>query len=101
MGLSALAAGNLILYAVRIGYKIKAEISRLVLEKQQHTLMMDGKPQHSPWPNVGIAVCWVTSSEWASNAPITALEGASGWLCDAELLPEGEGARAGRVGPVR
>lgn len=74
VGLVALAAG--ILCALFDGDKVKAEISRVVLEKQQRTLVIDGKPQLSLWPNVGIALGRVTLSEPASNAPFAALESA-------------------------
>jgi AsmA protein len=74
LGLLALAAG--ILYAMFDGEKVKAEISRVVLEKQQRTLVIDGRPQLSLWPNVGISLGRVSLSERASNAPFAALESA-------------------------
>lgn len=74
IGLVALAAG--ILYALFDGDKVKTEISRVVLEEHQRTLVIDGKPQLSLWPNVGIALGRVTLSERASNAPFAALESA-------------------------
>jgi AsmA protein len=74
VGLVALAAG--ILYALFDGDKVKAEISRAVLEKHQRTLVIDGRPQLSLWPNVGISLGRVSLSERASNAPFAALESA-------------------------
>jgi AsmA protein len=74
VGLLALAAG--ILYALFDGEKVKAEISRAVLEKHQRTLVIDGRPQLSLWPNVGISLGRVSLSERASNAPFAALESA-------------------------
>ena len=74
VGLVALAAG--ILYALFDGEKVKAEISRVVLEDHQRSLVIDGKPQLSLWPNVGISLGRVTLSERASNAPFAALESA-------------------------
>lgn len=74
VGLVALAAG--ILYALFDGEKVKAEISRAVLEKHQRTLVIDGRPQLSLWPNVGISLGRVSLSERASNAPFAALESA-------------------------
>jgi AsmA protein len=74
VGLVALAAG--ILYAMFDGEKVKAEISRAMLEKHQRTLVIDGRPQLSLWPNVGISLGRVSLSERASNAPFAALDSA-------------------------
>jgi AsmA protein len=74
VGLMALAAG--VLYAMFDGEKVKAEISRAVLEKHQRTLVIDGRPQLSLWPNVGISLGRVSLSEPASNVPFAALESA-------------------------
>jgi AsmA protein len=72
--LLAIAAG--VLYALFDGDKVKAEISRAVLEKHQRTLVIDGQPQLSLWPNVGIALGKVTLSERGSATQFVALNSA-------------------------
>jgi len=74
VGLLALAVG--VLYALFDGDKIKAEISRTVLEQKQRTLVIAGQPKLSVWPNVGIQLDGVTLSEHASKAEFAALQSA-------------------------
>jgi AsmA protein len=74
VALLVIAAG--VLYALFDGDKVKAEISRAVLEKQQRTLVIDGQPQLSLWPNVGIALGKVTLSERGSATQFVALNSA-------------------------
>jgi len=74
VGLLALAVG--VLYALFDGDKIKAEISRTVLEQKQRTLVIAGQPQLSVWPNVGIQLDGVTLSEHASKDEFAALQSA-------------------------
>jgi AsmA protein len=74
LGLLALAVG--VLYALFDGDKIKAEISRTVLEQKQRTLVIAGQPKLSVWPNVGIQLDGVTLSEHASKAEFAALQSA-------------------------
>ncbi|MDZ7937441.1 MAG: AsmA family protein [Rhodoferax sp.] len=72
--LLVIAAG--VLYALFDGDKVKTEISRVVLEKQQRTLVIDGQPKLSLWPNVGIALGKVTLSERGSATQFVALNSA-------------------------
>jgi AsmA protein len=74
--LALLIAGVALLYAMFDGDKIKAEISRAVLEQKQRTLVIAGKPQLSIWPNVGIQLDGVSLSERASTTEFAALESA-------------------------
>jgi AsmA protein len=74
VGLLALAVG--VLYALFDGDKVKAEISRTVLEQKQRTLVIAGKPQLSVWPDVGIQLDGVTLSEHASQDEFAALQSA-------------------------
>ncbi|PQA77536.1 AsmA family protein [Rhodoferax sp. TS-BS-61-7] len=74
VGLLALAVG--VLYALFDGDKIKAEISRTVLEQKQRTLVIAGQPKLSVWPNVGIQLDGVTLSEHASKDEFAALQSA-------------------------
>ena len=74
VGLLALAVG--VLYALFDGDKVKAEISRTVLEQKQRTLVIAGKPQLSVWPDVGIQLEGVTLSERASKEEFAALKSA-------------------------
>jgi AsmA protein len=71
-----LVAGLLVLYALFDGEKVKTEISRVVMEKTQRTLVIAGTPKLSVWPDVGIAVEAVTLSEHASDKPFIALDSA-------------------------
>lgn len=74
MGLLAVAVGAL--FALFDGDKIKAEISRTVLEQKQRTLVIAGKPQLSVWPDVGIQLDGVTLSERGSSTEFAALKSA-------------------------
>ena len=74
LALLVLAVG--VLYALFDGDKIKAEISRTVLEQKQRTLVIAGQPKLSVWPNVGIQLDGVTLSEHASKEEFAALQSA-------------------------
>lgn len=74
LGFLVLAVG--VLYVLFDGDKIKAEISRTVLEQKQRTLVIVGQPKLSVWPNVGIQLDGVTLSEHASKAEFAALDSA-------------------------
>ena len=74
--LALLMAGVALLYALFDGDKVKAEISRAVLEQKQRTLVIAGKPQLSIWPNVGIELEGVTLSERASTTEFASLQSA-------------------------
>jgi AsmA protein len=74
VGLLAVAVGAL--FALFDGDKIKAEISRTVLEQKQRTLVIAGKPQLSVWPDVGIQLEGVTLSERGSSTEFAALKSA-------------------------
>ncbi|MDR7308334.1 AsmA family protein [Rhodoferax saidenbachensis] len=74
LGLVVLAVG--VLYALFDGDKIKAEISRTVLEQKQRTLVIVGQPKLSVWPNLGIQLNGVTLSEHASKTEFAALDSA-------------------------
>lgn len=71
-----LIAGVAFLYAWFDGDKIKAEISRAVLEQKQRTLVIAGQPQLSIWPNVGIELEGVSLSERASTTEFASLQSA-------------------------
>lgn len=72
LALLLLACG--VLYAMFDGDKIKAEVSRVVLEQKQRKLVIAGTPKLSLWPNVGIELDGVTLSEHASDAQFLALQ---------------------------
>jgi AsmA protein len=72
LALLLLACG--VLYAMFDGDKIKAEVSRVVLEQKQRKLVIAGTPKLSFWPNVGIELDGVTLSEQASDAQFLALQ---------------------------
>lgn len=74
LGLLALAVT--VLYALFDGDKVKAEISRVVLEQKQRTLVIAGKPQLSVWPDVGIQLEGVSLSERGSSTQFAALQSA-------------------------
>ena len=74
VGLLAVAVGAL--FALFDGDKIKAEISRTVLEQKQRTLVIAGKPQLLVWPDVGIQLDGVTLSERGSSTEFAALKSA-------------------------
>lgn len=71
-----LAAAVAVLFALFDGDKIKAEISRTVLEQKQRTLVIDGKPTLSVWPDVGFHLDGVTLSERGSSTEFAALQSA-------------------------
>ncbi|MDP2783121.1 MAG: AsmA family protein [Sulfurimicrobium sp.] len=74
--LALLAAGIGVLYALFDGEKIKAELSRAVLEQKQRKLDIAGKLELSVWPSVGIKLGRLTLSEPGGNAEFLALESA-------------------------
>lgn len=90
--LLALAVG--VLYALFDGDKIKAEISRTVLEQKQRTLVIAGQPKLSFWPNVGIQLDDVTLSEHASKTEFAALQSARISVALMPLLSKQVQARA-------
>ena len=71
-----LVVGAVVLYVVFDGEKIKSEISSLVLQKTQRTLVIAGTPKLSVWPDVGIELQGATLSEHASDAPFASMEAA-------------------------
>lgn len=71
-----LAIGAAVLYALFDGDQVKAQLSRSMLEQKQRTLVIEGKPQLSVWPNIGIKLDRVTLSERASQDEFVALESA-------------------------
>lgn len=71
-----LVIGAAALYGLFDGDKVKAELSRTMLEQKQRTLVIDGKPQLSVWPDIGIKLDRVTLSERASKDEFVALESA-------------------------
>lgn len=71
-----LAAAVAILYAMFDGDKVKAELSRAMLQDKQRTLVISGKPQLSVWPDVGIALEGVSLSERNSTAQFMKLDSA-------------------------
>ena len=64
------------LYAWFDGEKVKAELSRVMLQEKQRKLVITGVPRLSVWPNVGLALDHVTLSERASDADFVALDSA-------------------------
>ncbi|QDL56320.1 AsmA family protein [Rhodoferax aquaticus] len=71
-----LAAAVAILYALFDGDKVKAELSRAMLQDKQRTLVIAGKPQLSVWPDVGIALDGVSLTERNSTAQFMKLDSA-------------------------
>ena len=71
-----LAVGAGVLYVLFDGEKVKAELSRAMLDQKQRTLVIEGKPQLSLWPDVGVALDRVTLSEPSSKEEFVALESA-------------------------
>src|ERR1039457_2428071 len=77
-------AGLLVVIALGIAYvvvtfdanRIKAEITRIVKEKQQRTLSIDGELSLSFFPNVGVRLGKTTLSERASEQTFAALDSA-------------------------
>jgi AsmA protein len=88
----ALAVGAL--FILFDGDKIKAEISRTVLEQKQRTLVIAGKPQLSVWPDVGIQLEGVTLSERGSSTEFAALKSARVSVAVMPLLSQQVQARA-------
>jgi AsmA protein len=74
--LALLAAGIGVLYALFDGDKIKAELSRGVLEQKQRKLDITGKLELSVWPSVGIRLGRLTLSEPGGKDEFLALESA-------------------------
>ncbi|OGB31491.1 MAG: hypothetical protein A3F78_13190 [Burkholderiales bacterium RIFCSPLOWO2_12_FULL_61_40] len=71
-----LAVGAGVLYVLFDGEKVKAELSRAMLDQKQRTLVIEGQPQLSLWPDVGVALDRVTLSEPSSKEEFVALESA-------------------------
>jgi AsmA protein len=63
-------------FALFDGKRLKAEVSRAVFEQYQRTLVIEGQPQLSLWPDVGIVLGPVTLSERGSSLPFAALQSA-------------------------
>lgn len=74
--LVVLAASVAALYAWFDGEKVKAELSRIMLQEKQRKLVITGLPRLTVWPNVGLALDHVTLSEPASDAEFVALDSA-------------------------
>ena len=74
--LGLLAVALALAFALFDGKRLKAEISRAVLEQYQRTLVIEGQPQLSLWPDVGIVLGPVTLSERGSSLPFAALQSA-------------------------
>lgn len=65
-----------VLYAMFDGEKVKAEISRAMLQEKQRKLVIAGSPRLSVWPDVGVQLDRVTLSEHASDVEFLALDSA-------------------------
>ncbi|MDP2134460.1 MAG: AsmA family protein, partial [Sulfuritalea sp.] len=76
IALALLAAGVGVLYALFDGEKIKAEISRAVLEQKQRKLDISGALELSVWPDVGIKLGRLTLSEPGGKEEFLALDSA-------------------------
>jgi len=76
IALALLAAGIGVLYALFDGEKIKAEISRAVLEQKQRKLDISGALELSVWPDVGIKLGRLTLSEPGGKEEFLALDSA-------------------------
>lgn len=74
--LGLLAVALALTFALFDGERLKAEISRAVLERYQRTLVIEGQPQLSLWPDVGIVLGPVTLSERDSSQRFAALQSA-------------------------
>ncbi len=70
--LSVLAVSIGALYAWFDGEKVKAELSRYMLQEKQRTLVIAGVPRLTVWPQLGLALDRVTLSEHASDAEFAA-----------------------------
>lgn len=64
------------LYALFDGEKIKAELSRVVMEQKQRKLDIAGKVELSVWPDVGIKLGRLTLSEPGGKEEFLALDSA-------------------------
>jgi AsmA protein len=71
-----LAAALGTLYALFDGEKIKAELTRVVMEQKQRKLDIAGKVELSVWPDVGIKLGRLTLSEPGGKAEFLALDSA-------------------------
>lgn len=74
LGLLALALA--LAFALFDGKQLKAEVSKAVLEQYQRTLVIEGQPQLSVWPDVGVVLGAVSLSERGSKEPFAALQSA-------------------------
>lgn len=71
-----LALGAAVLYLLFDGDQVKAQLSRSMLESRQRTLVIEGQPKLSVWPDIGVQLGHVTLSEHASQDEFVALESA-------------------------
>ena len=74
--LALLAISVAALYALFDGEKIKAELSRVVMEQKQRKLDIAGPLELSVWPDVGIRLGRLTLSEPGGKAGFLALDSA-------------------------
>ena len=58
------------------GERVKGELTQHMREQKQRTLTMDGTPQLSLWPNIGVSVQGVTLSEPASATAFVSVKSA-------------------------
>ena len=58
------------------GERVKGELIQRMLEQKQRTLTMEGTPQLSLWPNIGVSVQGVTLSEPASDTAFASVKSA-------------------------
>jgi len=74
--LGLLAVALALAFALFDGNRLKAEVSKAVLEQYQRTLVIEGQPQLSVWPDVGVVLGAVTLSERGSREPFAAMQSA-------------------------
>lgn len=74
--LGVLAVALALVFALFDGNRLKAEISQAVLERYQRTLVIEGQPQLSVWPDVGVVLGAVSLSERGSSQPFAAMQSA-------------------------
>ena len=74
--LGVLAVALALVFALFDGNRFKAEISQAVLERYQRTLVIEGQPQLSVWPDVGVVLGAVSLSERGSSQPFAAMQSA-------------------------
>ena len=74
--LGVLAVALALVFALFDGNRHKAEISQAVLERYQRTLVIEGQPQLSVWPDVGVVLGAVSLSERGSSQPFAAMQSA-------------------------